>query len=101
MYFRSSALEVPSLAKTLKDAWRSPNKSPQAYWGLYPFDWQLDWQDCFETERSTGCYLLYTKGGIVNSASFLLTPVALSSVEAKYNAAAHTMQAVANQRQIF
>ena len=58
MYFRSSPLEVPSLAKTLKDAWRSPNKSPQAYWGLYPFDWQLDWQDCFETLRGNGRLLV-------------------------------------------
>ena len=58
MYFRSSVLEVPSLWKTIKDAWRSPNKSPQAYWGLFPFDWQLDWQDCFETLRGDGRLLV-------------------------------------------
>ncbi len=58
MYFRSSVLEVPSLAKTFKDAWRSPNKSPQAYWGLFPFDWQPNWQDCFETLRGNGRLLV-------------------------------------------
>ena len=58
MYFRSSVLNVPSLAKTLQDAWRSPNKSSQAYWGLFPFDWQPDWQDCFETLRGDGRLLV-------------------------------------------
>ena len=58
MYFRSSVLNVPSLAKTLKDAWRSPNKSSQAYWGLFPFDWQPNWQDCFEILRGDGRLLV-------------------------------------------
>lgn len=58
MYFRSSVLEVHGLGKTLQDAWRSPNKSPQAYWGLFPFDWQPNWQDCFETLRGNGRLLV-------------------------------------------
>ena len=37
MYFRSSVLEIPKWTKTFLDAWRSPNKSAKAYWGLYPF----------------------------------------------------------------
>ena len=58
------------------------------------------WQDCPDDGRSTGCYLLYFKGGIVNAASFVPTPVALSSAEAEYNALAHSFQAVANSRQL-
>ena len=58
MYFRSSVLQVPSLAKTLKDAWRSPNKSPQAYFGLFPFQWESNWQECFATLRGDGRLLV-------------------------------------------
>ncbi|MEM8674550.1 MAG: DUF4336 domain-containing protein [Cyanobacteria bacterium P01_G01_bin.67] len=58
MYFRSSVLEVPSLGKTLADAWRSPNKSPQAYWGLYPFIWKPKWQDAFNQLRCHGRLLV-------------------------------------------
>jgi hypothetical protein len=47
MYFRSSVLDIPSLGKILKDAWRSPNKSAQVYWGLFPFQWQPNWQAAF------------------------------------------------------
>ena len=58
------------------------------------------WQDCPDDGRSTGCFLLYFKGGIINAASFVPTPVALSSAEAEYNALAHSFQAVTNSRQI-
>jgi len=54
MYFRSSVLDVPSLGKILKDAWRSPNKSPRAYWGLFPFQWQANWQEAFQQLRQDG-----------------------------------------------
>lgn len=58
MYFRSSVLKVPSLGQILTDAWRSPNKSPQAYWGLYPFDWKSNWEDAFEQLRCHGRLLV-------------------------------------------
>ena len=48
MYFRSSVLDIPTISKTLTDAWRSPNKSAQTYWGLYPFDWKPNWETSFE-----------------------------------------------------
>ena len=57
------------------------------------------WQDCPDDGRSTGCYLLYFKGGIINGGSFVPTPVALSSAEAEYNALSHAFQAVVNSRQ--
>jgi hypothetical protein len=58
MYFRSSVLEVPSWRKTIIDAWRSPNKSSQAYWGLYPFQWQVNWEECFNILRQDGRLLV-------------------------------------------
>lgn len=48
MYFRSSVLDIPTVGQILKAAWRSPNKSAQAYWGLYPFEWKPNWEDAFE-----------------------------------------------------
>lgn len=58
MYFRSSVLEVPSLGKTLGDAWRSPDKNSHAYWGLYPFKWQPNWEECYNTLRADGSLLV-------------------------------------------
>lgn len=58
MYFRSSVLEISSLTQTLRSAWRSPNKSSQAYWGLYPFQWQVNWQEAFNTLRGNGRLLV-------------------------------------------
>ncbi len=58
MYFRSSVLDVPSLGKIIADAMRSPNKSAKAYWGLYPFQWHDNWQDCFDKLRQNGRLLV-------------------------------------------
>ena len=58
MYFRSSVLQVPKWSKTLLNAMRSPNKSKQAYFGLFPFDWQENWQDSFRTLRGDGRLLV-------------------------------------------
>ena len=57
------------------------------------------WQDCPDTGRSTGGYLLYHQGGIIDGASFTPNPVAMSTAEAKYNALAYAMQAVINSKQ--
>ena len=58
MYFRSSVLEIPSLKQTLQDAWRSPNKSVRAYWGLFPFRWRDDWRSAFIKLRQDGRLLV-------------------------------------------
>jgi hypothetical protein len=58
MYFRASVLKIPSLTKTLQDAWRSPNKSAKAYWGLYPFQWEISWSKSFATLRNDGHLLV-------------------------------------------
>ena len=54
MYFRSSVLNVPTLGKTLADAWGSPDKSARAYWGLFPFDWQTHWEFAFDKLSQNG-----------------------------------------------
>ena len=58
MYFRASVLDVPDLGKIIKDAVRSPNKSAKAYWGLFPFQWQVNWEECFNTLRDDGRLLV-------------------------------------------
>ena len=58
------------------------------------------WQDCPDTGRSTGSYQIYQQGGIVEAASFVPNPVAMSSAEAEYNAVAHAMQRCANVCQV-
>ena len=58
MYFRSSVLDIPALGKILTDAWRSPDKSAQAYWGLFPFQWRSNWQQAFTQLRQDGRLLV-------------------------------------------
>ena len=58
MYFQCSSLNTSTIRQTLKDAWRSPNKSAQAYWGLYPFDWKPDWERTFKLLHQDGSPLV-------------------------------------------
>ena len=51
------------------------------------------WQDCPDSGRSTGGYVLFYQGGVVDSASAMPDPVALSSAEAEYNQACVTSMA--------
>ena len=46
------------------------------------------WQDCVDTGKSTGAFAIFSQGGLVDYASFVPDPVAMSSGEAKYNAGA-------------
>jgi hypothetical protein len=43
------------------------------------------WQDCPDTGRSTAGFHVFVQGGVVESASHLPDPVALSSAESEYN----------------
>ncbi len=53
-YFRPSALEPVSLPRTLQGAFKAPDRSKKAYFGLYPFVWQPDWKQSFEALRGEG-----------------------------------------------
>jgi hypothetical protein len=45
LYFRPGALKPIQWGKVFREAWQGGDRS--AYWGLYPFDWQVDWQQSF------------------------------------------------------
>ncbi|EDX84068.1 hypothetical protein S7335_1765 [Synechococcus sp. PCC 7335] len=53
-YFQPDCLNVPKTGRVLKEASQSPNKSSKNYFGLYPFDWQIDWHRSFEQLRQEG-----------------------------------------------
>jgi len=61
------------------------------------------WNDDVETGRSTGCFLIFYMGGLINHSSNMPDPVVLSSAEAEYNqtcvatmALMHTVMAINN-----
>ena len=56
------------------------------------------WQDCPDTGRSTGSFLILHQGGVIDYNSFLPVPVAQSSAEAEYNAGAIAAMASAHTR---
>jgi hypothetical protein len=58
MYFRSSVLEVPKWSQVFANAFKSPEKSKKAYFGLFPFDWQVNWYDSFTKLRGNGRLLV-------------------------------------------
>jgi hypothetical protein len=47
LYFQPSALETIDWGKVWQDAIKASDHSKKAYFGLYPFQWQLDWQNSF------------------------------------------------------
>lgn len=54
VYFRPSALEPVDFKQTLKDAFKAPDRSNKAYFGLYPFRWQANWRQSFVALRAGG-----------------------------------------------
>ena len=45
------------------------------------------WQDCTDTGRSTGAYIIFYQGGPIDHGTHVPVPVAQSSAESEYNAA--------------
>lgn len=54
MYFRPSALEMTKLGQMFRDAFKAPQRSLKAYFGLFPFRWQANWQESFAALRGNG-----------------------------------------------
>ena len=73
------------------------NQDPEAPLTLFT---DSSWQDCPDTGRSTGAYILFHQGGIIDAGSFVPNPIAMSTAEAEYNALSQAMQHVINSRQI-
>ncbi len=57
-YFRPAALKDPQWGKVLRAAKDAADRSKRAYFGLYPFDWQPEWQRSFEKLRGSGRLLV-------------------------------------------
>jgi hypothetical protein len=58
LYFRPSVLSVPGLGQTLNNALKAADRSKKAYFGLFPFQWESDWQRSFTTLQGNGPLLV-------------------------------------------
>ena len=58
LYFRPSVLEVAPWGKVFREAFQAPERSRKAFYGLFPFRWQPDWQRCFHSLRGNGNLLV-------------------------------------------
>ena len=47
IYFRPSVVETLGLGQAIRDAVNAPDRSRKAYFGLFPFRWQENWQQSF------------------------------------------------------
>ena len=56
------------------------------------------WQDCPDTRRSTGAYIIFYQGGSIDHGTHVPGPVAQSSTESEYNAACTAGMALAHFR---
>ncbi|MEH2159509.1 MAG: DUF4336 domain-containing protein [Nostoc sp.] len=54
LYFQPSALHIPQWSQVLQDAFKAPERSRKAYFGLYPFKWHPDWARSFDALRGNG-----------------------------------------------
>ena len=58
------------------------------------------WQDCPDTVRSTGAYIIFYKGGPIDHGTHVPVPVAQSSAESEYNAACTVGMVLAHFRML-
>ncbi|VEP11962.1 conserved hypothetical protein [Hyella patelloides LEGE 07179] len=54
MYFQPTVLSIPQWGKVFLDAFKAPDKSSKNYFGLFPFKWREDWQQCFYSLSGNG-----------------------------------------------
>lgn len=54
IYFRPDALETTELGQAVREAFKAPDRSKKAYFGLFPFRWRSSWQRSFEALRDNG-----------------------------------------------
>jgi hypothetical protein len=54
LYFAPSMLEVPSWESVLGEAWKAPERSAKAYFGLFPFKWPPGWERSFDALHGDG-----------------------------------------------
>jgi len=54
MYFQPTVLSIPQWGRVFLDALKAPDKSSKNYFGLFPFQWSEDWQQCFNLLSDRG-----------------------------------------------
>jgi hypothetical protein len=57
-YFSPRCLDTISWSQAFQEAKKAPDRSKKAYFGLYPFRWQSDWQRSFAALRQGGRLLV-------------------------------------------
>jgi len=57
-YFRPRVLETIGWGQVIRDSFQAPDRSKKAYFGLFPFKWQKNWQQSFEALRGKGRLLV-------------------------------------------
>ncbi len=58
LYFQASSLEILNWIQVLQESRQAIDHSPQAYFGLFPFKWQDNWQQTFQSLRREGRLLV-------------------------------------------
>jgi len=53
-YFQPSVLKTVGLIQAVRDSFKAPDRSKKAYFGLFPFQWQPEWERSFEALCSDG-----------------------------------------------
>jgi hypothetical protein len=54
LYFQPSLLEVPAWSEVFRNAFKAPERSKKAYFGLFPFQWKENWKQSFDALRGDG-----------------------------------------------
>ncbi|MBE9212068.1 DUF4336 domain-containing protein [Plectonema cf. radiosum LEGE 06105] len=54
LYFRPSVLDLPKWREVFRNAFQASERSKNAYFGLYPFQWKSNWQRCFDALHGDG-----------------------------------------------
>lgn len=58
LYFQPSVLKTSTLGQAFRDALKAPERSRKTYFGLFPFKWNLEWQQSFDALRGGGRLLV-------------------------------------------
>ncbi|HEY9877551.1 MAG TPA: DUF4336 domain-containing protein [Leptolyngbyaceae cyanobacterium] len=54
VYFQPSTLKTVDLGRAFREARKAPDRSAKAYFGLFPFQWQEDWEQSFYALHGNG-----------------------------------------------
>jgi hypothetical protein len=54
IYFQPSVLKTVGAVQAIRDGLRASNRSKKNYFGLFPFQWQSDWEQSFGALRGQG-----------------------------------------------